>query len=297
MDATQRRTGMLFGILAASIWGGMYVASKVVLEVVPPFTLLTLRLVLGIASLALWMRLRKQPWPALAPRQWLHLATLGVTGYGISLGLQFAGTHLSTAANGAIITSLTPAIVFVFARLVLKEPAGRRELFVLLVSIVSIWLILDPRQADLSREMATGNLLLVGAALTWAAYSIRVRQLAAEVDVYPLTVIALTAGLLVAVPMSARELHQSSLPVLSANIWLGIAYLGVVSTAVAAYLWNKAFALLPARTASLTFFAQPLVGAILGIALLGERFTPQFAWGAALILLCLWVASQSDKIT
>lgn len=37
----------LAGLCAASIWGGMYVVSKVVLEVIPPFALLTTRLILG----------------------------------------------------------------------------------------------------------------------------------------------------------------------------------------------------------------------------------------------------------
>lgn len=297
MDATQRREGLISGILAASIWGGMYVVSKVVLDVVPPFTLLTLRLMLGAASLALWMQLRGVPWPKLSPSMWLNLVILGFTGYGVSLAAQFMGTQLSTAANGAIITSLTPAFVFVTARLVLKEPAGPRELFVLLVSLLSVWLILDPRQADLSQAMVNGNILLVIAALSWSVYSTNVRVQAADVPVYPLTLIALTSGLLLSVPLSARELQATPLPVLSPAIWLGILYLGIVSTAVAAYLWNKAFALLPARTASMTFFAQPLVGATLGIGLLGERFTPQFAWGAALILLCLWVSSQGDRIS
>ena len=40
------------GLGAASIWGGMYVVSKVVLGVVPPFALLSLRLLLGFAALA-----------------------------------------------------------------------------------------------------------------------------------------------------------------------------------------------------------------------------------------------------
>ena len=39
--------GILCGLGAASIWGGMYVVSKVVLDVIPPFTLVTLRLVRG----------------------------------------------------------------------------------------------------------------------------------------------------------------------------------------------------------------------------------------------------------
>ena len=46
--------GALCGASAASIWGGMYVVSKVVLDVIPPFTLLLIRLLIGALILGLW---------------------------------------------------------------------------------------------------------------------------------------------------------------------------------------------------------------------------------------------------
>ncbi|MBL8108332.1 MAG: DMT family transporter, partial [Anaerolineales bacterium] len=82
---------LLCGLAAASIWGGMYVVSKVVLEVIPPFALLTIRLALGALSLGaiIWFRTaqtsftRKEFWQSLL---------VGIVGYGISLGFQFTGT-------------------------------------------------------------------------------------------------------------------------------------------------------------------------------------------------------------
>ncbi len=47
MTATRDFRAIFAGLLATSIWGGMYVVSKVVLEVIPPFGLITLRPVLG----------------------------------------------------------------------------------------------------------------------------------------------------------------------------------------------------------------------------------------------------------
>ena len=52
---------LIAGLTAASIWGGMYVVSKVVLEVIPPFTLLTIRLLLGVVILAFVVFLRGKP--------------------------------------------------------------------------------------------------------------------------------------------------------------------------------------------------------------------------------------------
>ena len=71
----------------------------------------------------------------------------------------------------------------------------------------------------------------------------------------------------------------------------GVLFLGIIATALAMYLWNAAFAILDAGVASLTFFAQPLVGAILGYVFLGERFTPLFFLGGLCIGLGLVIAS------
>jgi len=290
------RTGILLGLLAAAIWGGMYVVSKVVLEVVPPFTLLTLRLLLGIASLAAWIRWQGS-WPQLSHSHWLRLLGVGVLGYGVSLGFQFAGTQLSTAANGAVITAATPAFVFLFAWLLLRERIGRRQVTALLLSTVGVLLVIDPFRAGVDTKLGLGNLLLVGAAVTWALYSVLVRRSTQQLDPLAFTLIAFIGGLLVTVPAAVVELRTHTIGTLSAGMLAGILYLGIISTAVAAYMWNKAFAVLPAGMAALTLFAQPIVGAGLGIGLLAEPFTVQFAAGAALILLCLWMAAQPDRIT
>jgi drug/metabolite transporter (DMT)-like permease len=57
-------------------------------------------------------------------------------------------------------------------------------------------------------------------------------------------------------------------------------------------LWNTAFATLDAGIASLTFFAQPVVGTALGVIFLGEVITPSFVAGGILIGLGLLIASR-----
>src|SRR5271157_3990824 len=92
-----RLWGLLSGLGAASIWGVMYVVSKVVLDVIPPFSLVALRLLLGIVTLLVVFILRRR-WTVTA-RQFWRIFGVGTVGYGISLGFQFVGTRLSTAAN------------------------------------------------------------------------------------------------------------------------------------------------------------------------------------------------------
>ena len=62
-------------------------------------------------------------------------------------------------------------------------------------------------------------------------------------------------------------------------------------------LWNTAFAVLDAGIASLTFFAQPVVGALLGWLFLKKTITPLFMLGSVLIAVGLLIASREQLKT
>src|SRR6476661_4186601 len=282
--------GILCGLGAAAIWGGMYVVSKVVLEIIPPFSLVALRLILGAISLAivLWLR----GFPKISRRQIVKVLGVGFVGYGISLSLQFLGTKLSTAANGSLVTSATPAFVVLFAWILLRERITLQRLIALFVATLGVIAVIDPRSAQLNPDLFLGNLLLIGAAVTWALYSVLVRKVTQNTDVLLFSLIAFIGGLPVTLPASARELSTVGVGAISLGVVAGVLFLGVISTALAMVLWNTAFAYVDANLASLTFFAQPVVGTLLGWLFLKERITPLFLLGGLLIGIGLVISSR-----
>lgn len=285
--------GLLAGLGAASIWGGMYVVSKVVLEVIPPFALLTLRLLLGMVSLGLVFAWRRRP--GLSNRQFWSIFATGFIGYGVSIGFQFVGTKLSTAANGALITSSTPVFVLLFAALLLREPITLRRLLALLLASIGVIIVLDPRSASLSSGLFLGNLSLVAAGITWALYSVLVRKVTRQTDVLTTSLIAFAGGLPLTLPLGLWEILSQGVGTITWGVIGGILFLGIISTAVAMYLWNTAFALVDAGLASLTFFAQPLAGTLLSAIFLGERITYAFVLGGLLIGLGLLIATPTTN--
>lgn len=289
MQAKHSLLGLLAGLGAASIWGGMYVVSKVVLEVIPPFALLSTRLVLGILALGIVIVLR--PKANLNTKQIWQIYGVGMVGYGISLGFQFVGTKLSTASNGSLVTSATPAFILLFAPLLLGERTTPRRLAALLVSTLGVLAVIDPRTAELSPALFWGNLSLLAAALTWALYSVLVRKVTRNLDVILPTAIMLAGGLPSSLAFGAWEVSAQDLGSITPGVIGGVLFLGIVSTALAMFLWNYAFAELPAAVASLTFFAQPVVGTVLGALFLGEIITPLFLFGGLLIGVGLVIAS------
>jgi drug/metabolite transporter (DMT)-like permease len=282
--------GILCGLGAASIWGGMYVVSKVVLEIIPPFSLVTLRLFLGAATLAIVLFLRG--FPNISSKEIVKVLGVGFVGYGISLSLQFLGTKLSTAANGSLVTSATPAFVVLFAWILLREQITSRRLMALCLATLGVIAVIDPRSAQLNPKLFLGNLLLIGAAITWALYSVLVRKVTQNTDVLLFSLIAFIGGLPVTIPAGAWESYTVGIGEISLGVVGGVIFLGVIATALAMVLWNTAFAYVDANLASLTFFAQPVVGTLLGWLFLKERITPLFLLGGLLIGIGLVISSR-----
>ncbi len=283
--------GLFAGLGAAAIWGGMYVVSKIVLEVIPPFALLTIRLVMGSMALGIVIYFRKNK-PAISKEQFWNSFFVGVMGYGISLGFQFVGTKLSTASNGSLVTSATPAFVLLFAPFLLGEKTTTRRMIALAVSTLGVLAVIDPRNAELSPTLFWGNMSLLAAALTWALYSVLVRKVSKNGDLLTSSAIMLLGGIPSSLLFGIWEIKTQGIGLITPGIIGGLLFLGIISTAIAMFLWNYAFAELPAAVASLTFFAQPVVGTLLGWFFLAERITPLFLAGGVLIGIGILIATR-----
>src|SRR6185437_10909404 len=115
-------------LLAACLWGGMYVVSRAGFGLIPPVTLGALRVIIGGAALtlALWLAARhNRRNPKLAATAW----TSGDRWRAIALGgivaatiiTQFLGTALASAHDGALLTTVTPVFVVLLAWMLLGE--------------------------------------------------------------------------------------------------------------------------------------------------------------------------------
>ncbi|MBM3181167.1 MAG: DMT family transporter [Chloroflexi bacterium] len=283
--------GLFAGLAAASIWGGMYVVSKIVLEVIPPFALLTIRLVMGALTLGIVIYFHKNKTAITKELFWKSLL-VGFVGYGISLGFQLSGTNLSTASNGSLVTSATPAFVLLFAPFLLGERATPRRMIALLISTLGVLAVIDPRNAEHSPSLFWGNISLLAAALTWALYSVLVRKFSNSADLLTSGMIMLLGGLPSSIAFGVWEINTKGVGEITIGIIGGLLFLGIISTAFAMILWNYAFAELPASVASLTFFAQPVVGTLLGWFFLTEKITPLFLAGGLLIGFGILIAAR-----
>lgn len=285
--------GSLYLSIAASIWGGMYVVVKVVVDVVPPLELVWLRYVIAIVALFIIGVVTKQSW-RIKKKDWLVIFLIGLIGNTISIVTQEVGTMLSTAQTGAIITSTTPAFMVLFARVILKEKITVKKAVSILLATVGVGIIVGNAQIDPAHQL--GGLSLLAAALTWSLMSVLVKRVPEQYSQIAVTGYAILIAIMLLTPVTVGRLAELDFQaMMHPSVWGGLLYLGIVSTACAFLLWNRGLQMLNASSGGLFFFFQPVVGTFLGWLLLGEQIGFSFWIGTLFIFAGILLVIRENK--
>ena len=285
--------GSLYLSIAASIWGGMYVVVKVVVDVVPPLELVWMRYVIAIVALFIISVVTKQSW-RIKKKDWLIIFLIGLIGNTISIVTQEVGTMLSTAQTGAIITSTTPAFMVLFARVILKEKITVKKAASILLATVGVGIIVGNAQIDPAHQL--GGLSLLAAALTWSLMSVLVKRVPEQYSQIAVTGYAILVAIVLLTPVTVGRLAELDFQtMMHPSVWGGLLYLGIVSTACAFLLWNRGLQMLNASSGGLFFFFQPVVGTFLGWLLLGEQIGFSFWIGTLFIFAGILLVIRENK--
>ena len=273
----------------------MYVVSKWGFASIPPLTLAFLRVFLGAATLLVAMR-AVYPRRSFTRRDWYGFTILGFW-VAITLATQFLGTDLTTASEGALITVLTPVFTLILGVVVLDELLTGRKVTGMGLALVGTIIVLATRydMAMLGVGSIFGIGMLVLASVGWAVYTVWGKPLirrysALETATYSTVLSVPMLGLLVPVEFHLTDVSLSSLS-LTLPVAGAIFYLGVLSTAVAWYCWYKGIEYVDTGTVAVYFFAQPVVGAVLGVLFLGESVGTGFFVGALIMGVGIYLVS------
>ena len=290
MQLNKKYIGAIYLSLASSIWGGTFVVSKYILNYIPPLTLITLRYILAVLALFIFIKfISKEKLKKITKKDGFLFLLIGFIGYFLSISLQFLGTKLTDAHTGSVLTASTPAFTIIFAKLILKEKITLKKIISLLIASLGVLVVIGYGGSNGFNFL--GDLALIGAAITWALLSVLVKIASKNNSSLIVTAYAIFIGLIFTIPFTVFELKSTPVTYINLNIILGLIYIGVISTAIAFFLWNKGLEMVDTGIGSLFFFFQPLVGSFLGWFLLNEKLGMNFFIGGVLILSSVFVVS------
>jgi drug/metabolite transporter (DMT)-like permease len=279
--------GALYLSLAASIWGGMFVVVKVVVAFIPPVELVWLRYLIAVVVLFAIGCAQHIDWHV-KRKDWPLILLIGVIGNALSIVTQEAGTWLSSAQLGSVITAATPTFMILFAWWLLKERLTWAKIASVALATIGVLMIVGVH------AIGAGNLLgavfLMIAALTWAFMSVLIKLVPDDYPPVQVTTLATATALVCLSPIvlmqrSTVQWHYLTQP----KIIVCLLYLGVISTAIAFVMWNRGLRLMNAAGSGLFFVFQPFVGTLLGWLILGEAIGFGFWAGVLLISASIWI--------
>ncbi|MGW6690080.1 DMT family transporter [Streptomyces sp. NPDC054961] len=273
--------GVLLALIATVVWSGSFVATRGMADSVPPVQAVFWRWT--IATVAVAPFAARQAWRQRvlirAHFGYVALATLfGVTLYNT---LVHQAGLTTSASNMGMIMAASPVVMALYARLG-GERLGARRTFGLALAALGVLLLVG--KGSIRFAFATGDLWMFGAALSFATYSALLKRKPAELGGLAFLLTTFVLGALMLAPAYAVSVRvQGGFQVTPSTAGM-LLYVGVLSSAVAFFAWNRAVSIIGAARAGVVYYLQPVCVAGLGLLLIGERTGPAQLLCMALIL-------------
>jgi len=277
------------------LWGSSFVLSKFALEEIGAVTLAFYRWCFATAFFLLFLGSRGQLGEARAMVKGDPglFAFLGFVGISLFYTLQNLGLKYSTAINVGILININPLLIAILSAFILNERLNLTKALGIVVAFGGVCLItLNEGPIQLASRRLVGDLLTLLSALCWAIYSVWGKRALARHEPLLVTSMAASFGTIFLLPMALWE--GMALPS-SAQTWLLVALLGVLSGALAYLFWYAILERMDASRAAVYLFLIPAYSTALAILALNEPVTFKTVIGAILIISGVFAAQAGGK--
>lgn len=296
--ATSDRRVLAQYLAAALVWGSSFLFMKVGLEGLSPAQVASGRLWTGAVTLLVVMLVLRRRWPR-GLRAWGHLAVLGVLLCVVPFELfawagQYLPSGLSSILNATtpLMTALAVAAVLPAERLTARQRSG------LVVGGVGVVVIMAPWDAPAAGGAGTSLpavLACLGATACYGLGMTYLRRFVMPLGLPAETVVAGQIGVAALLVLLAAPVVAAGPVRVSAPVVLSIVALGALGTGLA-YVWHtRVVVAWGAQRASTVTYLTPVVGVLLGIAVLGERLHWYEPVGGLLVVLGIVVAQRAAR--
>ena len=271
----------------SSLWGGSFFFYKVLVQELPPFTVVLGRVSIAALALHLLLVARRDPLH-LTLQQWKSFLVLGLLNNVIPFSLIAFGEIRIASGSAAILNATTPIFTILVAHFVTSDEKITAAKGVgVLAAFLGVAVLIGP--AALS-GFGQGDLLGDAACLLAAAvYSLGATYGRRFKGITPLKIATaqVTAATIILIPLTVLVDRPWALPMPSPGAWAALLAIALLSTSLAYLLFFRILAVAGATNLVLVTFLLPGSALILGALFLDETVTLRALMGMALIGLGL----------
>jgi drug/metabolite transporter (DMT)-like permease len=286
-------------IVISGTWGSSFVLVKLNTESMDSFAFAASRGFIAAAALLAWLALRSTTPPAYgaAPRSspWKSIPpmlVLGTTNGWLTNVLIATAVSRVDSAVLAMLQASVPLMVALLAHFTfIEEPFRARQFIGIIIGMIGILLIVGPVAVFGGHGSLVGIAAMLLAALAYACGTVYGRHIAST-NPAVLACGQQACGAIFAVIISLLFEPRAgwSQPV---TVWLLLAIIGVMCSAVPTALYLRLLARAPSVPAALVAYLQPVWATLLGWAILGEQVRTVALLGTWIVVAGIVVTTRN----
>ncbi len=291
--------GHLGALLCITMWGVSFVSSKVLLNnELSPIEVYVDRFLIAYIIIVLIKpsRIFSDSW-----RDELLFLVCGMLSGSVYFLAENYALGYTLVTNVSLLTSTSPLLTTLLIMLLYRaDHPGRGMIIGSLVAFAGVACVIFNSSFNLEIR-PLGDFLALAAALSWAFYSLLLKQLNAKYDVWFITRKTFFYGIVTALPLYLIEAPQFSPSEILQNweVLSNLLFLGLGASLLAFVLWADTVKRVGALKANNYMYLQPIVTLIASVILINEHVSIVGYIGCGLILggLCLGdYLSQRSKM-
>jgi drug/metabolite transporter (DMT)-like permease len=292
-----RRLGWLVLILPPLFWAGNFAVGRAARDDVPPMMLAFARHFVALSFLLPfgWAAMRRD-----IRRYWecrWQLVRVSLTGMVAFNSLVYSGLHATTAFNAQLMNSAIPVLIVFLSGLLFGQRLRAAQVFGLALSCAGVLTIV--LRGDFARlvalQLSGGDLIVFGAMVSFALFSVLLRSLPADMDRLGLLGAQLAIAVAMLLPAALWEyVIGGARATWNAAALAAMLYVGIAASLLANLLYMVGIARAGPARAGMFIHLVPVYGAIISTAWMGESPHVHHAIGMAAIMAGLACSNMTD---
>lgn len=280
----------LIAVLTVCIWGSTFIATKTLInQGLTPVEIFTYRFSLAYLCLLAFchQKLMANTW-----RDEGLFLLAGLTGGSLYFISENSALEITMASNVSLIVCTTPVLTVLLSSFFFKEKLRKGFIAGSLVALSGVTLVVFNGSVFLKLN-PLGDCLTLLAALSWAFYSLILRQMGNKYSTLFITRKVFFYGLITMIlylPFAPSSFHLERLcyPLVYGNLL----FLGIVASMLCYLSWNACVRIIGASRASNYLYINPLVAVWASHLFLSEPITPTALLGAGLIIGGVYIVEK-----
>jgi drug/metabolite transporter (DMT)-like permease len=294
MNNKSLTTVYLVLVLSMALWGGTWVAGRILAQSIHPMSAAFLRFLLASLMLLAMSWRAEGRLPRLRRDQLASVLFLGATGVFIYSYFFFTGLQTIPAGRAALIVACIPVCISLVSAVFLKERLGPLRLFGALLSLAGVSVVIadgNPLHL-LSGGVGRGDFMILGCVASWTAYTLGGRSAMKRLS--PLTAVTwscIFGAAMLLIPALAGGLLADMVKARPLD-WGCLAFLGILATGLAYYWYYEAIAVIGASRAGIFINTVPVFAVIMGAVILREPIHLSLLAGGLMVVSGVYLTNR-----